>query len=554
MKAMILAAGFGTRLGPVTDSVPKPLFTVAGQPLLDRTIRILQRAGCEAICVNTHHLGSRIREFLEEQDYGPGLRVVHEPEILGTGGALKNVADFWRDGPLLVINGDIVTDCDPARVYRFHNAHPHPVTLVLHDHERFNNVWVDPAGYVAGFHEAPAGGGLQKLAFTGIHVLDPQVLEYIPQGLFFSIIEAYRTMIDGGIRIRACVNRNLWWHDIGTLDGYRRACLEAGAMAVLGSSPDSGALSVHPLQGDGSDRKWFRIFKGVASVVAADHGIRAGARWNEADAYAAIGRHLAQKGVPVPDILLYDRFSGIAFVKDLGDCLLQDFIRPLSWERVYRCYRNIVDSMVTMCLEGAVGFDPAWTYQTTHYDRSVILDKENRYFLEAFVKGYLNRSVRFEDFEEEFVRLAERTLGAGPAGFLHRDFQSRNIMMHQGRHHFIDFQGGRLGPCAYDLASLLTDPYVDLPQPLQERLLAHCRETLSRRLPHLNGEALLRQYSHCALQRNMQVLGAFAHLSRVKGKRRFEKYIPVALANLRRRLPLLTDTPRLRDLVTGLAL
>ena len=110
MKAMILAAGLGSRLRPFTANTPKPLFPVAGRPLLDIIIRSLQNAGCEAIIINTHHLYKKIDSFLSGRKYSIPVFTRYEPLILGTGGAIKNVADFWDDQPFMVVNSDILTD------------------------------------------------------------------------------------------------------------------------------------------------------------------------------------------------------------------------------------------------------------------------------------------------------------------------------------------------------------------------------------------------------------------------------------------------------------
>ena len=117
MKAMILAAGYGTRLQPYSDHTPKPLFSIAGRPLLDVIIDQLQKAGCKAVIINTHHLHQKIEAFLATRKYSLEVYTRYEPQILGTGGAIKNVTDFWDDQPFMVINADIVADIDLAEVY-----------------------------------------------------------------------------------------------------------------------------------------------------------------------------------------------------------------------------------------------------------------------------------------------------------------------------------------------------------------------------------------------------------------------------------------------------
>ena len=112
MKAFILAAGMGTRLSPYTHHTPKPLFPVGGKPLIDHTIRRLEKAGFTDIAINLHHLAGQIEQFISRQPYRARIRLLHEPRILGTGGGIKNLGTFWPAGPLLVINSDILTDID----------------------------------------------------------------------------------------------------------------------------------------------------------------------------------------------------------------------------------------------------------------------------------------------------------------------------------------------------------------------------------------------------------------------------------------------------------
>jgi aminoglycoside/choline kinase family phosphotransferase len=188
-----------------------------------------------------------------------------------------------------------------------------------------------------------------------------------------------------------------------------------------------------------------------------------------------------------------------------------------------------------MWLEGAGGFNPTWTFQTAYYDQNLILERECRYFVDAFLNGYLNLNIGFEDLAPDFYHLAERIQKYGCRGFMHRDFQSRNIMVNGSDIYFIDFQGGRIGPIQYDLASLLIDPYTALSQPLQRQLLQFSIEHLSTLFP-FSAEHFQKGFHYCAISRNLQILGAFGFLSRVKKKIRFEKYIPQAITILKNNL------------------
>ena len=224
MKAMILAAGLGARLAPFTNKIPKPLFPVAGRPLLDIIILSLQKAGCTAIIINTHHLYQKIESFILSKHYSIPVDTRYEPVILGTGGAIKNAEDFFDDQPFMVINSDIITDIDFKKVYDFHCQHHYPATLVLHDYKEFNSVLVSQDDFVVGFVDrqvTSAGNSasvikdslkaentsrnIRNLTFTGIQVLDREIFKFLPANLFSSSIDAYQKMILKGEKVKGLI-------------------------------------------------------------------------------------------------------------------------------------------------------------------------------------------------------------------------------------------------------------------------------------------------------------------------------------------------------------
>ncbi|MGD9045892.1 MAG: sugar phosphate nucleotidyltransferase, partial [Desulfobacterales bacterium] len=542
MKALILAAGLGTRLRPYTNHTPKPLFSIQGRPLLDMAISKLIAAGCKAAVINTHHLHDRIEAHIARQTYPIPIRTRYEPDILGTGGAIKNVADFWDHRPFMVVNADIVTTIDYRQVYDFHCRHSHPATLVLADDPEFNSVAFDAAGFVTGFRQ-PSDAAVQPadaaLTFTGIQVLDPEILDFIPDGMPASSIDAYTRMISKGKKIKAFISEKSYWKDIGNAERYKSAVFETMAPAVFRQAfPDIqiGPISRDHLQGDGSDRQWYRLNMDRKSMILVDHGIRNTDGVNEADAFVSIGRHLYDRGLPVAQIYDGDTFAGYAFIEDLGNLDLQTAVQRAEKDaKIIDLYRSVIQQLIKFSTLGAERFDAAWAYQTPAYSKALILEKECRYFVEAFLNTYLGLEMIYADFETEFEFLAEKALEHACLGLMHRDFQSRNIMIKNNKFYFIDFQASRMGPIQYDLAALLIDPYVQLPQHIQEQLLEYCVEKLQAG-QNLNTEHFRRCYRYCRLTRNLQILGAFGYLSRVKGKAHFEKYIPAAVRTLRRNL------------------
>ncbi len=542
MKALILAAGFGTRLLPYTENLPKPLFPVLGRPLIEILIERLIHAGCTGIVINTHHLHEKISGFISGQNFPIPVITCYEETLLGTGGTIENLSEFFEGQPFIVINGDIVTDIDLRAVYDYHLGHGHLATLVMHDYPAYNNVWVTPQGYVSSFDARPKedeNAESKRLAFTGIQVLSPEMIRFIPQNRPVSSIDAYRNMLKSGLKIKAFVPENLYWRDIGSPPSYLEAVYEK--TAPLAFSRGFGSVSGLPIKrtpiaGDGSDRKWYRLTCGPHSLILAEHGIRSRKGVCEIDAFVAIGRHLHQNRVPVPQIYLWDSFSGHVYLEDLGDINLQTTVLgEKDQNRIASYYESVVDQMLGMWINSANSFDPAWAYQTPAYDKTLILERECRYFVDAFLNTYLGLDVSYERLKAEFIRLADNLLARAVLGLMHRDLQSRNIMVKDNTMYLIDFQGSRMGPIQYDLASLLIDPYVNLPQDVQLQILDRCADQVCRQTG-VEKKFFLTGYEYCTLTRNLQVLGAFAHLSKIKHKLGFEPYIPAAIQNLNDRL------------------
>ncbi len=562
MKALILAAGFGTRLRPYTQMTPKPLFTIGGQPIIDRLIASLRKAKCNTIIINSHHLAYKIEAFLKSKPYDFPVHLRYEPEILGTGGAIKNIADLLDDQPFFVINSDIVTDIDLRRVYKYHLKHRAMATLVLVDDARFNSVRVDGDGHIDGFSRQSSGRDeiADPMTFTGIQVLDPAITGHIPGGEFVSSIDIYQRLIEKNHKIKAFIAHDYSWDDIGTPERYRDVNINYMAPRAFHQAfPTDAADTIRftKLKGDGSDRRWRRLTSGSRSLIMADHGIRGQSepsQTTEAEAFIAIGRHLRRKGLPVPKIYLWDALAGLVFMEDLGDLHLQRFVHETNQtNQIFSLYQQVIDRIIALSIKGRQDFDLAWTWQTTHYDQDLILEKECRYFIDAFFNTYLGKQTDFDSLSDEFKTIADNALQFGTIGFMHRDMQSRNIMVKDDKVWFIDFQGGRIGPLQYDLASLLIDPYVALSVEMQTRLLKYAFQGVSSCIS-VDRELFKHAYYHCALARNLQILGAFGFLAKVKKKRFFIHYIPIALHTLKNHLNSHQGKyfPKLKELVSTL--
>lgn len=227
MKAMILAAGLGTRLRPLTGDLPKPLLPVGGRPLIEHTLRLLRKYGVRDVMINLHYQGEKIVQVLGDGSrWGMKIRYSKEPRLLGTGGGIKKVAEFFSRGPFLVINGDILVEINLNRVIEFHQRKKAAATLILREDpevDSWGGVGVDSQQQIRQFLGRPdwAGEPLVKRMFAGIHVMDPRVLTYVPGRGPSNIIDVYIEMLRAGERLAGYRMRG-YWMDIGTPERFRK--------------------------------------------------------------------------------------------------------------------------------------------------------------------------------------------------------------------------------------------------------------------------------------------------------------------------------------------
>ncbi len=251
----------------------------------------------------------------------------------------------------------------------------------------------------------------------------------------------------------------------------------------------------------------------------------------EARSACHIGKHLHAGGIPVPEIYGFDPDSGRLCVEDLGDERMHGMLAHASEQKQLYWYKQVIDVLVRMQIRGAEGFSPSWCWDTPRYDCRLMQERESGYFLRALCLDFFGLSFDKKKIEEECRLLAVRASRAPANFFLHRDFQSRNIMITDKKVRIIDYQGGRLGPLAYDLASLLIDPYMDLASSVQTKVKEYYFSTL-RRFVFYDRDRFEGEYLVLSLQRNLQILGAFAFLSKQQGKVFFTRFLEPALHTL----------------------
>lgn len=289
-----------------------------------------------------------------------------------------------------------------------------------------------------------------------------------------------------------------------------------------------------PLKGDGSERKIYRLKNPQRSVI----GI-IGNNPDENKAFVAFTRHFYSCGLRVPQIYAEDLSRDVYLEEDLGDATLFEWMGQIRTQagfsyRIIAMYQKVLSQLPHFQIRAGAGLDYTLCYQHREFGwASMVWDVH--YFKHRFLDVFYQQPLDVGELEKDFIKLIEFLVTEAQAYFLYRDFQSRNIMMVGNGFGLIDFQAGRLGPPQYDLASLLIDPYVDLPEELQEELLDFYIRSWSQKIS-LDPTAFRRHYEIMAFQRNLQILGAFAFLTRVKGKVYFEAFLPPALSGLKKRV------------------
>jgi NDP-sugar pyrophosphorylase family protein/aminoglycoside/choline kinase family phosphotransferase len=517
-KAIVLAAGHGTRLRPFTCATPKPLMPVWGEPMLGRIVAMLREWGVDDFAFNSHCLHEQVGEWAESfrrnaEAAGEkvAVRVSHESEILGTGGALNPLREWIGDEPFYLVNGDVVVENAPNPLDKIGNfAASEVIGCALVSESGPRTIEVEPeSGFVTNWRSDDAGWN-GTFTYCGIAALKPEILKYVKPDGFSSIVSAYEAAMMEGKFVKAVVSDEMLWTDAGTISSYIDLNRDGDDNAFADIPQVKAAIEavgadgrVDFLGARGSERVFFRCNKGI--VILYDDGNRA-----ENALYAGHARFLGGKGIPVPEVL--------ADLTDIKTLVLADAgtEKKMSLED----YVKVVETLVRF---SALGSDPAisgvnllpgFDGETWAWERDL--------FRKHCLATRFGREMP-APVEEELKKVAE-ILEREPKALVHRDFQSTNILWKGDAMAFIDFQGMRLGPAAYDLASLVYDPYVTFTEGERRALVALYAKKCGR--PEIE-----KTLPFAAVQRLVQCLGAFGRLASV-GQPQFVRHSMAALENL----------------------
>lgn len=596
-KAFVLAAGFGTRLLPLTRETPKPLLPIWNVPNLERVLAMVRGWGVRDVLVNVHHRADRIFDYLRMRS-PDGLRIAisFEPEILGTGGALRK-AEWFFDGdePVWVLNGDVVANVNPRPLLRAYRRRRVMAAAWIHGLVGPRTVEAVHGRITKFQSQRPGTPG--TFTFCGVQLLNPRLLDPRAGYLsatpkFESIIAAYNRARSDGWSVAGVESPGSFWADIGTpaqllschraLVGDRdfsavhptarvdpKAVIQNSvvcANAVLGprarienaiiaartrvdgpvnylALPASSAfdeqelaalraikwppesVTALPLGPRGSSRTYSRVARGAETVIL----VRYDPARVENTLHAGHTRFLRALRVPVPRLLMDRPADQVSIFEDLGDESLLMWQRGRSAREVRRMYERVLEAILRFHERGVVEARRSRLTLMPAF-RPALYRWEREYFAEEMLRKREGRSPDcIARIKRELAGVGRRLLHARPV-LVHRDLQSSNVLIRGNRPWFIDYQGMRLGPAVYDLASLLCDPYVELPDDTVRHLVAY----YARRSTRGGGVADLFWFG--AVQRLAQALGAFAKLGSQSGTRSFAAHIPAARRMMARAL------------------
>lgn len=254
---MILAAGFGTRLQPLTLELPKPMFPVLNRPILEHTIQLLSSQGIREIAINIHHRSEKIVEYFGDgKKFGVDLHFSTEKEILGTAGGIKKLQSFFKEEAFLVINSDVLANVDLNDVLRFHKDKNSKLTLVVREDEsveKYHPILRSEEGRIVHFlgHSIKSSERSSRVMFTGIQIMEPDIFSRIPEDIFCGTVEdVFPKMIQDELPVFGYLHEG-YWIDMGTRETYLQAQTDAldGKLALKFSpsrNPE-GPLVVPPV-------------------------------------------------------------------------------------------------------------------------------------------------------------------------------------------------------------------------------------------------------------------------------------------------------------------
>jgi NDP-sugar pyrophosphorylase family protein/aminoglycoside/choline kinase family phosphotransferase len=635
-KAVILAAGLATRLRPLTTGMPKACLPVWGRPALHHVLNLLAGWGVREALINLHHQPMAVVDTALAWDGPIRLNFSHEPlQPFGTGGALRHAAWFLDDRPFWLANSDVMADADPEPLLKAFHGPAQPLAALWMVPDAGPRTVALKNGFVSNFAVSKPGAP-GTVTFSGIHLLRPEVLDFLPAAPVCTIIRAYLNAMAAGRAIAGVTVPDSYWEDIGILPEYLRAhadILEAwrsgkpggrlcdpraesamralrrrgvrvdgfcaagpgarigrgarlhdcligpGAEVAPGAEVSRAALApgvrVHgPVQGmavparvlegaagfldrtgwpaadttalplgpRGSDRSFARLLRKGNSAILVHYGRER----HENTLYAGHTSFLTSLHIRVPRLLAHDSRARLLLFEDAGNRDLLGALAGATEVQQLALYKPVLALTARLHTLGTAAAHERRLRLVAGFTPR-LYRWERLYFAHHFLQRRLGLEPRVTSpILGDLLRLARR-LESLPRVLIHRDLQSTNVILKPEGPVLIDYQGMRYGAAAYDLASLLADPYVSLSTSVQLALLEEYRRLAQTPL----SEEL---FWTAAIQRLAQALGAFGKLGATPATAYFARHIPPALAMMHRAVERLgrDHAPHLADLLDDL--
>lgn len=622
-KAVLLAAGYGARLLPLTLCRPKPLCPVWGKPAMFHALERLREWGVRDVLINVHCHAGKIVDYLRRHPVA-GLRcqISFEPEILGTGGALPRARWFLDDDPFWMLNADVLADVPCRPLLDAFAARPVLAALWLVPGRGPCTVETE-RGLVTTFRSAMPGAP-GTATFSGLHLLSPRILRFLSGTGEESIVTAYERAMRAGEPIAGVTVPDAYWADIGTPESYLQAhreivaraarhepgkALYAGPPLPRGVPPRSfrsvgrradiapsarlvdtvvwddvtlgpnsvvtnavvadgvclrGRASYLALRADtledpdlirllrrldwspartvllplpprGSARTFTRIQSGPRRAMIVRYSLERA----ENGLYVRHARFLARQGLRVPAVILDDPAARVTVLEDAGTTSLEGLVPACSRRRVLGLYRAVLNDVIRLHGQATRAARRQRLPLSPPFDAALYEWEQNLFCTQFLVPHTGIRGPALASVRAELAALVAPLLRA-PRALLHRDLQSSNVLIKGGAPVLIDFQGMRFGAAAYDLASLLCDPYVNLPATVQAELLDYYASRAA------GGAAAQQLFWTAAVERLCQALGAYGRLGANPATATFLRYVPPGVDQLLAALAHVGTLPVLR--------
>lgn len=571
IRAFILAAGYGTRLRPLTNFLPKPLLPLLGKPLLYYILKNLIKNKVIEIGINLHHLGEKIEVYLRESSFFQKITLFYEREILGTGGALKNAESFLREASFLVHNGDVWTNFELIKLLNFHKKEKPLATLLVLDNPRENKLYLDEKGRLLGIEGyLKPQKFIEKVCFSGIAIYEPEIFKYLEKG-FSSVVSAWIKALEDGKVIRTLKLEGAWF-DLGSFTSYGEAISfflkERGERVFFHPQAEveeleyNGFVSIESrtlfkrgsflrnvvvlaqdrvvsdkfeegiLVGDsfipierkkkleeislgGSERKFFRKSPNLVLMKASSDE-------EEFKRTYKYNLFLKKRGLKVPNIKRISLKKREIIFEDLGDLSLYNWLKgKKNLLKIENKYKEVIEEIIKLHTLKIRNKKLFASFDFAHFRW------ESSYFEEKFIEFLckLKSDLSLKRELDELALLCDNF----PKNLIHRDFQSQNIILKEGEPYLIDYQSAKLGPPGYDLASLLWDPYYQLEDSLRKRLLEYYIQKRKERDKDFDERKFCESLPYLCVQRHMQAAAAYINLAYFKGKKYFLKFLPQTL-------------------------